>query len=178
MSVQAIDTLPASMRPLPKPRLEWRAAFRAVRKLLKDKEDTTQVFEIMRALNGTSIRDCYDQMLTTLSGGRQAFERKELAERLMDDAWLDQFAPGTLGAAYRHFIRSQHLSADGLAEVSRTTGGDIDVPHPHAWMGRRARDGPLRPRRPLDARAGRGPHERQTPVFVGLVGLCVDGVYA
>ncbi len=140
MSVQAIDTLPAAMRPLPKPRREWGAALRAVRKLVKDKEDTTQVFEIMRALNGTSIRDCYDKMLTTLSGGRQAFERKELVERLMDDAWLDQFAPGTLGAAYRHFIRSQHLSAEGLAEVSRTTGGDIDVPHPHAWMGRRARD--------------------------------------
>ena len=56
----------------------------------------------------------------TGQGGRIAYEAKELAPMLMDDAWLDSFAPGTVGAAYRDFVRSEQLSAEGLAEISRT----------------------------------------------------------
>ncbi|HPA37630.1 MAG TPA: Coq4 family protein [Phenylobacterium sp.] len=139
MTATVIDLSPAQ-RPLPKPRLDWPAAFRAVRKLLKNKEDTLQVFEIMKALNGKSVADGYARMLTTLQGGRIAYERQELAKRLMDDAWLDSFAPGTVGAAYRDFIRAENLSADGLVQVSRDGGEAIDVAHPHAWFGRRIRD--------------------------------------
>jgi len=36
---------------LPKPRLQWGAAFKALRRRFADKEDTAQVFEIMRALH-------------------------------------------------------------------------------------------------------------------------------
>jgi ubiquinone biosynthesis protein COQ4 len=127
-------------QPLGKPRLQWGVALKALRRLLNDKEDTGQVFEIMRALNGTATADAYQRLLTTTRGGRIAYERQELAHRLMDDAWLDAFAPGTVGAAYRDFIRSEQLSAEGLAEVSRIDGAEIDVQHPYAWMGRRTRD--------------------------------------
>jgi ubiquinone biosynthesis protein COQ4 len=58
----------------------------------------------------------------------------------MDNAWLDSFAPGTVGAAYRDFIRSENLSAEGLAEISREKRGRIEVSHPWAWFGRRMRD--------------------------------------
>jgi ubiquinone biosynthesis protein COQ4 len=127
-------------QPLPKPRLQWGAALKALRRLLNDKEDTGQVFEIMRALNGTATARAYHRLLTTTEGGRIAYQRPEFAERLMDDGWLDSFAPGTVGAAYRDFIRSENLSAEGLAEVSRASGNQIDVQHPYAWMGRRTRD--------------------------------------
>ncbi len=127
--------------PLPKPKLQWRAALRALGRLLNDKEDTGQVFEIMRALNGTATRDCYLKLMTTVQGGRIAYARDELAAKLMDDAWLDAFAPGTVGAAYRDFIRTEQLSAQGLAEISREGDqGGIDLQHPYAWMGRRTRD--------------------------------------
>ncbi|WP_304170911.1 Coq4 family protein [Phenylobacterium aquaticum] len=139
MTATVIDLNPAT-RPLPKPKLQWGVALKAVRKLLNDKEDTGQVFEIMRALNGTSVADGYHRLLTTVQGGRIAYERKELAARLMDDAWLDSFAPGTVGAAYRHFIRSENLSAEGLAEVSRSVGNEVEIAHPYAWFGRRNRD--------------------------------------
>lgn len=139
MTATVIDLNPAT-RPLPKPKLQWGAALKAVRKLLNDKEDTGQVFEIMRALNGTSVSDGYQRLLTTVQGGRIAYERKELAPKLMDDAWLDSFAPGTVGAAYREFVRSENLSAEGLAEVSRSVGRDVEISHPYAWFGRRTRD--------------------------------------
>ena len=58
----------------------------------------------------------------------------------MDDAWLDSLPAGSVGAAYREFIRSEQLSAEGLAEVSRIKGNEVDIEHPYAWMGRRTRD--------------------------------------
>jgi ubiquinone biosynthesis protein COQ4 len=143
MTADVIDLQPAAnpaTTPMQAPRLQWGVALKALKRLLSDKEDTGQVFEIMRALNGTSTRDSYLRLLTTPQGGRIAYERQEFITRLMDDAWLDSFAPGTVGAAYRDFIRSEQLSAEGLADVSRQTANDIDVRHPYAWMGRRTRD--------------------------------------
>lgn len=127
-------------QPLPKPRLQWGVALKALQRLLNDKEDTGQVFEIMRALNGTATAEAYQRLLTTARGGRIAYERQELATKLMDDAWLDSLPEGSVGAAYRDFVRSEQLSAEGLAEVSRIKGNEIDVQHPYAWMGRRTRD--------------------------------------
>ena len=122
------------------PRRQWGKALTALRKLLSDKEDTGQVFEIMGALNGDSTLKGYRRLLTTPNGGRLAYERVELAPRLMDDAWLDSFAPGTVGAAYREFVRSENISADGLVEISRQRQSVVDQRHPHAWFGRRTRD--------------------------------------
>ncbi|HEY9236207.1 MULTISPECIES: Coq4 family protein [Phenylobacterium] len=126
--------------PMPKPRMQWGVALKALQRLLNDKEDTGQVFEIMRALNGTSTAKGYQRLLTTVQGGRIAYQRQEFAERLMDDAWLDSFGAGTVGAAYRDFIRSERLSAEGLVQVSRIEGNEIDIQHPYAWFGRRTRD--------------------------------------
>jgi ubiquinone biosynthesis protein COQ4 len=121
-------------------RLDWAHALRSLRRLLADKDDTRQVFEIMRALNGRSTAKGYHRLLATADGGRIAYRRQELARRLMDDAWLDSFAPGSVGAAYRDFVRSEQLSAEGLAEVSREGVEAIDDEHPYSWFGRRTRD--------------------------------------
>ncbi len=143
MTADVIDLKPAAdpaTVPMAAPRRQWGVALKALQRLLNDKEDTGQVFEIMRALNGGATRDAYLKLLETPRGGRLAYERVELAGKLMDDAWLDSFAPGSVGAAYREFIRSEQLSAEGLAEISRQKENEIDVSHPYAWMGRRTRD--------------------------------------
>lgn len=143
MTADVIDLKPAAdpaTTPMAAPRRQWGVALKALGRLLNDKEDTGQVFEIMRALNGGATRDAYMRLIETPRGGRLAYERVELAAKLMDDAWLDSFAPGSVGAAYRDFIRSEQLSAEGLAEISRQKEGEIDVRHPYAWMGRRTRD--------------------------------------
>jgi ubiquinone biosynthesis protein COQ4 len=121
-------------------KLDWLRAFRALRRLLADKNDTAQVFEIMRALNGTATARNYRRLLTTPEGGRLAYERLELAGQLMDTAWLDRMPPGSVGAAYRDFVRAEQLSAEGLATLSRAGFQHIDQPHPYAWFGRRTRD--------------------------------------
>jgi ubiquinone biosynthesis protein COQ4 len=141
MAITEAMTAPAaSAAALPRPRRQWGAALKALRRLLSDKEDTGQVFEIMRALNGDSSARNYARLLRTAAGGRVAYERVELGPRLMDDAWLDGLAEGSVGAAYRDFIRSENLSAEGLAEISRQRQSRVDEAHPYAWYGRRMRD--------------------------------------
>jgi ubiquinone biosynthesis protein COQ4 len=121
-------------------KLDWLHAFRSLRRLLNDKEDTGQVFEIMRALNGDSAAKGYHRLLATQQGGRIAYERREFARLLMDEAWLDSLPEGSVGSAYRDFVRSERISAEGLIEVSRKGAGAVDEQHPYAWMGRRTRD--------------------------------------
>lgn len=121
-------------------RLQPLRALRAFRKLVRDKEDTAQVFEIMQALSGRSIPRGFRRLADTPDGGRMIYERLELAEKFGDPSWLDSFAPGTVGAVYREFIRSEGLSAEGLAAQSRKVEPLIDVRNAYAWYGRRLRD--------------------------------------
>jgi ubiquinone biosynthesis protein COQ4 len=121
-------------------KLDWIRALRALRRLLRDKDDTAQVFEIMRALNGKATARNYRRLISTLEGGRIAYQRDELAYKLMDPAWLERLPAGSVGAAYRDFVRREDLSAEALAEVSRQGVGRIEELHPYAWFGRRTRD--------------------------------------
>ncbi len=121
-------------------RRDWRAAFDAIGKLMANGDDTTQVFRIMRALNVGNRPMNYARLLGTTQGGRLAYERTELAQRFSDPAFVAAFAPGTVGAAYRHFLESTGYSADGLVEVSRIEPSEDDITHPYAWFGRRVRD--------------------------------------
>lgn len=123
---------------LPVPRKEWGAAFRALQRLLRDKDDTAEVFEIMRALNGDSTRKGYHKLLGTAQGGQLAYRREELAERLSDRAWLATLPAGSLGAVYRDFTDTGGVTPMGLVEVSGQT--NIGLEHPVAWFGRRIRD--------------------------------------
>ncbi len=122
-------------------RLQPLRAFRAVRRLIANKEDTAQVFEIMRALSGRAIPRGYARLLKTPQGGAIAYRREEFADRLSDAAWLARFEAGTVGAAYRDFIAPRGLTAEGLADESRKVAdADMDAAHPLLWYARRLRD--------------------------------------
>ena len=123
-------------------RRDWKTAFRAMGKLLGDPNDTVQVFLIMKALNAGTAERNYRRLLQTPEGGRMAYERVELISKLMNPAWLGQFGPGTVGAAYRAFLERTGYSAAGLKEVGEEAHGkgSSDVAHPYAWFGRRERD--------------------------------------
>lgn len=129
---------------LPPPRaaykLQWGRAFSALGRLLRDKEDTVAVFEIMRALNGSSTAKGYARLLTSSQGGRIAYEREEVADLLSDDALLASLPSDSLGAAYRAFLRRNGFSPDGLVETSKVGAPPIEQRHPYAWFGRRTRD--------------------------------------
>ena len=119
---------------------DWPEAFRAMRKLIADPGDTVQVFRVMKALNrGASPRN-YRRLLATPEGGRIAYQREELVGKLADPAFLAQFGPGTVGAAYRAFLDRNGFSADGLEAVSKEVERERCDEHPFTWMSRRERD--------------------------------------
>ncbi len=123
-----------------KPRRDWKGAFQAVGALLSDANDTNAVFRIMRSLNAGSAPRNYHRLLQTAEGGRIAYQRVELLHRLTDAAFLAQFAPGTVGAAYRAFLDKTGYSAAGLAEIGNANNANAGMEHPYAWLGRRERD--------------------------------------
>ena len=117
-------------------RRDWKTAVDAIRKLLANGDDTTQVFRIMRALNVGNGPMNYAKLIASEQGGRIAYDRVELAQRFSDPAFVASFAPGTVGAAYRDFLETTGYSADGLVEVSKLEPTEDDVAHPYAWFGR------------------------------------------
>lgn len=122
-------------------RLQPVRAFKAVSRLMADKEDTAAVFDLMRALSGNSISKGYARLMKTPRGGRIAYERDELNDRLMDRTWLESFAPGTVGAAYLAHMDERGFTADGLKEISEQThDSQVEAAHPLTWYGRRLRD--------------------------------------
>lgn len=121
---------------------DWGTAWRALRRLMANGDDTVQVFRIMRALNADAAQRGYRRLITTREGGRIAYRRVELSERFGDRAWLDSLPEGTVGAAYRAFLDRTGFSAKGLADISMN---DFDPDavvhdHPYSWFGRRERD--------------------------------------
>ena len=138
-SVEAVKR-PAADRIKPM-KIEFGRAFKAFRKLIADKEDTVQVFEIMQALNGKSTFQGYRKLMSTMSGGKIAYERVEMAPVLSNDALVDSFAADTVGGHYRRFVRDEGLSPEGLAAESRKARDSApELEHPVAWFGRRIRD--------------------------------------
>ena len=137
MNAQTAIAIPEPQR-LSVPRREWGAAYRALKRLLRDKDDTAEVFEIMRALNGGATRTGYYRLLSSVEGGRLAYNREELAEKLSDRAWLATLPAGSLGAVYRDFTDDGGVTPQGLVAVSNHVMMDLE--HPVAWFGRRIRD--------------------------------------
>jgi ubiquinone biosynthesis protein COQ4 len=130
-----------SYNPADPAKREWLTAFRALRRLLADSDDTVQVFRITRALNGDTWQRNYRRLIATGEGGRLAYRRVELARRLRDRSWVDSFPDGSVGAAYRAFLDRTGYSADGLIQVSVALEAyPADIEHPYAWFRRRERD--------------------------------------
>lgn len=100
-------------------RLQPRRAWNALRILLKDKEDTEQVFIIIRSLTGKSMVRGFNRFATTANGRAILAENRNLIEKLSDRAGLRALPPGSLGRVYLKFMEQENLSADGLVDASR-----------------------------------------------------------
>jgi len=115
-------------------------ALGALRKLLANGDDTTQVFVIMRALNGKATKEGYHRLIRDHAGARMAYDRVELSQHFSDPDVIAGFAPGTVGAAYRDWLHQTGYSAAGLADISNLDRHETLIRHPYAWFGRRTRD--------------------------------------
>jgi ubiquinone biosynthesis protein COQ4 len=104
------------------------AALRAVSRLLRDPEDTRQVFVVMTALRGRSGKRMLDRFLASPVGAKVAAERRQLLDRLQDRAALAALPQGSFGRAYLAFMEAEQLTADGLVGASEAGRPDILPP--------------------------------------------------
>src|SRR5947199_7860394 len=102
-------------------RLHPIAAYRAVRKLMQNREDTRQVFLLIDALRGKTTLRQFARFRQTETGRAVLGENRRLLDRLNDRASLAALPAGTLGRDYYDFMASENLTAEGLVEASRIT---------------------------------------------------------
>jgi ubiquinone biosynthesis protein COQ4 len=100
-------------------RLRPIAALRAVRNLMRDREDTQQVFLLIEALRGKTTLRQFARFRQTETGCTVLEERRRLLDRLSDRTRLAALPAGTLGRAYYDFMAVENLSAEGLIALSR-----------------------------------------------------------
>lgn len=118
-------------------------AFRAaaaVRALLRDPNDTAQVFRLIEALQGPTPRHLRTRFSASREGARLLAARPRLLPRLADRPALAALPAGSLGRAYLAFMERGQLTADGLVAASEVMApapaGDDEA----AWIGDRMRD--------------------------------------
>ena len=86
-------------------------AFQHFRKLIKDKEDTEQVFHLFENLPRKGFMDDARAFVESEKGQRLMASEPYLPDLLDDHAWIDQLPEGSVGHAYVTFMRREGLSA-------------------------------------------------------------------
>jgi len=104
------DRQPQKFRPL--------KALSHFRKLIKDKEDTEQVFHIFEALPRKGFMDDARAFVESDLGRRLMVSEPYLPDLLDDHDWIDRLPEGSVGHAYVTFMRREGLSAAGLVAES------------------------------------------------------------
>ena len=123
----------------PEPKYEPLKAWHHFRILLKDKEDTSEVFKIFDALPHKSFMPRVRNLTLSEHGEKLRASEPELPSILDDHDSLRKLPKGSVGHAYCDFMESEGLSAAGLVEESELSGRPVydDLIQ---WYGYRLRD--------------------------------------
>ena len=123
------------------PRLQPLKAWRHMKKLIADKEDTEQVFEIIEALNGRATYRDFERFMATPAGQAEYAKRIHLPPILDNHEPLHELPEGSVGRTYVEFMEREGLSAAGLvAESERRPGKLRGHKDDLLWYGNRLRD--------------------------------------
>ena len=106
-----------------------RRAWKAVRILFENPDDTEQVFRVVAALRGNSLFRGFERFKKTETGCRVIEGEMELLSVLRDRESLETLHPDSFGQAYLRFVRTETLSADGLVDASQEATENVQSPH-------------------------------------------------
>ena len=109
----------------PSPPVRPLHALLSVIKLVRNKEDTRQVFEIVSSLSGGSGKRLFKRFSESDYGRRVISEPIRLEEVLSDREALRQLPEGSLGRAYLDFMEGEDLTPDGLIDAAEEAGIDF-----------------------------------------------------
>lgn len=124
------------------PQRQWWRALKAIVRLAIKTEDTTQVFEIIHALEGDNMERVYKRMRKSPDGERLLREKPSLNTFLCDGQWLAAQPEGSLARLYLQFMTEGGITPEGLlaaqeaAAVHDMTALEEEDPD-RAYIGRR-----------------------------------------
>ncbi|MBB83015.1 MAG: hypothetical protein CL931_04305 [Deltaproteobacteria bacterium] len=119
----------------------FREAWDAIRALIRDPDDTSQVFRIIRALSGNSQERSFQRFLRSEHGPTILAEERVLLDTLSNRTYLESLPEGTLGRVYADFTAREEITADGLVEASESVERNLDDLDPRRELfGQRLRD--------------------------------------
>ncbi len=125
----------------PEPRFDWKRAWTHFRALIRNKEDTTQVFHIFEALPWKGIYQEAPRFLESDQGRRLFLSEPFLPSLLDDHAALRRMPAGSLAHAYCDFMEREGLTANGLVEEYDTFRSDrVRLNDRFEWYFERMRD--------------------------------------
>jgi ubiquinone biosynthesis protein COQ4 len=105
--------------PPPRAPLRWRRAWRSLRALLADSDDTAKAIDLSYAIGQSDFERTFQRFLATPSGLRLIERRPALADALAERPELERMAPGSLGRAYLDYLDRNGYSATGLLALER-----------------------------------------------------------
>lgn len=135
----ASDGTPLRHPARPEPKYEPLRAWHHFRILLKDKENTAEVFKIFEALPSKDFMRRVRALTLSEQGERLRARESDLPAILDDHAALREMPKGSVAQAYCDFMEREGLSAAGLVEESEKSGRPT-YPDLVQWYGYRLRD--------------------------------------
>lgn len=117
-------------------------AYRHFRNLVANKEDTSQVFHIVKSLDGNNLERDFKRFMSLPEGRERLVERRDLVPILDDRERWKALPQGTVGRAYVDFMEREGFTAQGLVDEYVRFGETLDeVYGPDiTWYGYRRRD--------------------------------------
>ncbi|MCB0220396.1 MAG: hypothetical protein KDH09_11925 [Chrysiogenetes bacterium] len=99
---------------------------RALRRSMRDPDDTGQVGVVVRAFQGKSPQRIARRARRTREGRRLLREKPDLLAALRNREWLASLPEKSLGRAYLDFVVRYKISADGLMDALAEPGARSD----------------------------------------------------
>jgi ubiquinone biosynthesis protein COQ4 len=120
---------------LPPTRLQPRRAFRLLRELIRDPDDTDRVFEFFESLGGDDGRRQFARFVFEPGGRQLLAARPELVNALADAEALRALSEGSFGRAYLAFMGERGFAPSGLLEArARGAGKRRLADADHEWL--------------------------------------------
>jgi ubiquinone biosynthesis protein COQ4 len=102
-------------------------ALDAIRRLIRDKEDTTQVFRILQSVRGYSFENMFARFKTLPVGQRVIAQKEELIDIACDHDYLRSLPADSFGRAYYNFMQNCGITPQGLLAAKTDAGVREDI---------------------------------------------------
>jgi ubiquinone biosynthesis protein COQ4 len=111
------ETMPAIPPPMPRRPFRWRRAWRSLRALLADPDDTEKAIDVVYAIGTGGFERTFGRVLRSPGGHALLRRRPSLAAALSDREALARLPAESLGRAYLAYLERTGFQPTGLLAV-------------------------------------------------------------